>query len=156
MTITVYIPQDTTADSVGAERVATAFVQAALNAELSFTLVRNGSRGAFGLEPLIEIETGAKGRLAFGPVSVDAVPSLVTAITDGEYERHSNYLGPVNTITWLESQTRITFKRCGEGDPTDLANYRALGGYRGLERALTLSPQAIVEEIKVFGAPDRD
>ena len=84
MTITVYISQDTTAVAVGAERVATAFVQAALNAELSFTLVRNGSRGAFGLEPLIEIETGAKGRLAFGPVSVDDVPSLVTAITDGE------------------------------------------------------------------------
>ena len=115
MTITVYISQDTTAVAVGAERVATAFVQAALNAELSYTLVRSGSRGAFGLEPLIEIEVGAQGRLAFGPVSVDAVPSLVTSITEGEYERHSNYLGPVNTIPWLESQTRITFKRCGEG-----------------------------------------
>ena len=126
MTITVYISQDTTAVAVGAERVATAFVQAALNAELSYTLVRNGSRGAFGLEPLIEIETGAKGRLAFGPVSVDDVHSLVTAITDGECERHPNYLGPVSTIPWLESQTRITFKRCGEGDPTDLVNYRAL------------------------------
>ena len=155
MTITVYISQDTTAVAVGAERVATAFVQAALNAELSYTLVRSGSRGAFGLEPLIEIEVGAQGRLAFGPVSVDAVPSLVTSITEGEYERHSNYLGPVNTIPWLESQTRITFKRCGEGDPTDLANYCALGGYRGLERALTLSPQAIVEEIKVSGLRGR-
>ena len=68
MTITVYISQDTTAVAVGAERVATAFVQAALNAELSYTLVRNGSRGAFGLEPLIEIEMGVQGRLAFGPV----------------------------------------------------------------------------------------
>ena len=150
MTIRVYISQDTTAVSVGAERVATAFVQAALDAELSYTLVRNGSRGAFGLEPLVEIEMGEQGRVAFGPISVADVPSLVTAITDGEYERHSNYLGPVNTIPWLDSQTRITFKRCGEGDPTDLANYCALGGYRGLDRALTLSPQAIVDEIKVF------
>ena len=33
MTITVYISQDTTAVAVGAERVATAFVPAALNAE---------------------------------------------------------------------------------------------------------------------------
>ena len=70
MTITVYISQDTTAVSVGAERVATAFVQAALDAELSYKLVRNGSRGAFGLEPLVEIEMGEQGRLAFGPVSV--------------------------------------------------------------------------------------
>ena len=155
MTITVYISQDTTSVSVGAERVATAFVQAALDAELSYTLVRNGSRGAFGLEPLVEIEMGEQGRLAFGPVSVADVPSLVTAITDGEHERHSNYLGPVNTIPWLENQTRITFKRCGEGDPADLGNYRALGGYRGLERALTLSPQAIVDEITVSGLRGR-
>ena len=88
MTITVYISQDTTAVAVGAERVATAFVQAALNAELSYTLVRNGSRGAFGLEPLVEIETAANGRVAFGCVSPADVPSLVTEITDGEYERH--------------------------------------------------------------------
>jgi len=155
MTITVYISQDTTAVSVGAERVATAFVQAALDAELSYTLVRNGSRGAFGLEPLVEIEIGTHRRLAFGPVSVADVPSLVTAITDGEYERHSNYVGPVNDISWLENQTRITFKRCGEGDPADLDNYRALGGYRGLERALTLSPQVIVDEIKVSGLRGR-
>ena len=155
MTITVYISQDTTAVAVGAERVTTAFFQAAREAELPFTLVRNGSRGAFGLEPLIEIETAAQGRVAFGPVSVADVPSLVTAITDGEYERHSNYLGSVNAIPWLANQTRITFKRCGEGDPTDLANYRALGGYRGLERALTLSPQAIVDEIKVSGLRGR-
>ena len=37
MTITVYISQDTTAVAVGAERVATAFVHAALGAELSYT-----------------------------------------------------------------------------------------------------------------------
>ena len=79
-------------------------------------MVRNGSRSAFGLEPLVEIEMGAQGRLAFGPVCVDAVPSLVTAITDGEYERHPITF-PVNTIPWLENQTRITFKRCGEGIP---------------------------------------
>ena len=155
MTITVYISQDTTAVAVGAERVATAFVQAARDADLPLTLVRNGSRGAFGLEPLVEIETAARGRVAFGPVSLADVPSLVTAITDGEYEGHSNYLGSVNAIPWLGNQTRITFKRCGEGDPTDLANYRALGGYRGLERALTLSPQAIVDEIKVSGLRGR-
>ena len=151
----VYISQDTTAVAVGADRVATAFVQAAREAELTYTLVRNGSRGAFGLEPLVEIEINGRGRMAFGSVSVADVPSLVTAITDGEYEHHSNYLGSVDDIDWLANQTRITFKRCGEGDPVDIANYRALGGYRGLERALTLSPQAIVDEVKDSGLRGR-
>ena len=54
MTMTIYISQDTTAVAVGAERVASAFVQAAQDADSNYTLVRNGSRGAFGLEPLVE------------------------------------------------------------------------------------------------------
>ena len=37
----------------------------------------------------------AQGRLAFGPVSVSDVPSLVTAITDGS-TRHQIAKGPVN------------------------------------------------------------
>ena len=91
MTITVYICK-IRQRSPSVLSVATAFVQAALGAELSYTLVRNGSRGAFGLEPLVEIEMGAQGDWLWS-VSVSDVPSLVTTITDGEYERHSNYLG---------------------------------------------------------------
>ena len=137
MTMTVYISQDTTAVAVGAERVASAFVQAAQDADSNYTLVRNGSRGAFGLEPLVEIETADHGRVAFGPVSPGDVPSLVKSMADSQFDSHPNYLGPVSDIPWLANQTRITFKRCGEGDPVDLANYRALGGYRGLERAIS-------------------
>ncbi len=155
MTMTVYISQDTTAVAVGAERVASAFVQAAQDADSNYTLVRNGSRGAFGLEPLVEIETADRGRVAFGPVSPGDVPSLIKSMADSQFDSHPNYLGPVSDIPWLANQTRITFKRCGEGDPVDLANYRALGGYRGLERAISLTPQAIVDEIKVSGLRGR-
>ena len=155
MTMTVYISQDTTAVAVGAERVASAFVQAAQDADSNYTLVRNGSRGAFGLEPLVEIETADRGRVAFGPVSPGDVPSLVKSMADSKFDSHPNYLGPVSDIPWLANQTRITFKRCGEGDPVDLANYRALAGYRGLEHAISLTPQAIVDEIKVSGLRGR-
>ncbi len=155
MTMTIYISQDTTAVAVGAERVASAFVQAAQDADSNYTLVRNGSRGAFGLEPLVEIETADHGRVAFGPVSPGDVPSLIKSMADSPFDSHPNYLGPVSDIPWLANQTRITFKRCGEGDPVDLANYRALGGYRGLERAISLTPRAIVDEIKVSGLRGR-
>ena len=41
------------------------------------------------------------------------------------------------------------------GAPTSLENYRSLGGYEGLQRALTLSPQAIVDEVKTSGLRGR-
>ena len=68
MTLTVYISQDTTAVAVGADRVAKAFSHAASEAGIDFTLIRNGSRGAFGFEPLVEVEVAEHGRVALGPV----------------------------------------------------------------------------------------
>ena len=41
-------------------------------------MVRNGSRGMFWLEPLVEVET-PQGRVAYGPVTADAVPGLFDA-----------------------------------------------------------------------------
>ena len=41
-------------------------------------IVRNGSRGMFWLEPMLEVET-PKGRVAYGPVSAKDVPSLFDA-----------------------------------------------------------------------------
>ena len=155
MTLTVYISQDTTAVAVGANRVAKAFSHAASEAGIDFTLVRNGSRGAFGFEPLVEVEMVEQGRVALGPVMPGEADALLAAIADGQLDRQPNYLGPVNDILWLANQTRITFKRCGEGDPLDLSLYRQLGGYQGLERALSLSPQAIVDEVKASGLRGR-
>ena len=48
--MTFYIPQDTTALALGAESVAHALQAAGIEP------VRNGSRGMFWLEPLLEID----------------------------------------------------------------------------------------------------
>ena len=41
-------------------------------------LVRNGSRGLLWLEPLVEVQTPT-GRIAYGPVTLDDLPSLMAA-----------------------------------------------------------------------------
>ena len=151
--LTIFIPQDTTAVAVGANRVAAAFLERAKALAVDLQIIRNGSRGAFGLEPLVEVERG-EDRVAFGAVKVSDVPGIVDCLTSGSYE-HETCLGSSADIPWFSAQTRITFKRCGIGVPTSLDNYRALGGYEGLLRALTLSPQAIVDEVKTSGLRGR-
>ena len=153
MTISIFIPQDTTAVAVGADRVAAAFEKTADSMGVDLQIIRNGSRGAFGLEPLVEAET-QNGRIAFGAVKVSDVPSIIESLETGAHS-HERYLGPTTEIPWFAEQTRITFKRCGLGVPTSLENYRALGGYQGLERALALSSQAIVDEVKTSGLRGR-
>src|SRR5262249_25693248 len=65
------------------------------------------------------------------------------------------YLGPVDRIGWLARQTRLTFARCGIVDPLSLDDYRAHGGFKGLECALQLAPAGIVDEVAKSGVRGR-
>ena len=44
---------------------------------------------------------------------------------------------------------------CGQGRPTSLTDYRARGGYAGLKKALTLTPEDVVAEVKASGLVGR-
>ena len=68
MSVRVFVPADSSALSVGADRVAEAIRDEARRRGLEVELVRTGSRGLFWLEPLVEVETAA-GRVGYGPVA---------------------------------------------------------------------------------------
>ena len=153
MSVRVYVPRDSAALSVGAEGVARAIASEASSRGLDITLVRNGSRGMFWLEPLVEVET-APGRIAYGPVSREAVAGLFDAgFLEGK--AHALCLGPTEEIPYLKQQERLTFARCGIVDPLSLPDYIAHGGYRGLTQALAMEPLAIVEAVKNSGLRGR-
>ncbi len=153
MTVTVYVPRDAGALSLGAGEVADAIAKEASGRGLEMQLVRNGSRGLYWLEPLVEVATPA-GRLAYGPVTPADVPGLFTAgfHTGGA---HALSLGPTDSIPWLASQQRLTFARVGVVDPSSVADYVAHGGYQGLRNALSMSPAAIVQTITDSGLRGR-
>ena len=151
--VRVFVPRDTGALAVGAEEVARALSDAAVRRGLPVEIVRTGSRGLYWLEPMVEIET-AGGRVAYGPVAAGDVEGLVEAgFLDGG--PHPLWLGQPEEIPFLKGQTRLTFARCGVIDSLSLRDYRGHGGYRGLERALSLGPAAIVEEITQSGLRGR-
>jgi formate dehydrogenase iron-sulfur subunit len=78
MSVTVYVPRDSGALALGAEKAAKAIAREAAARGLEAKVVRNGSRGLYWLEPMVEVATGA-GRIAYGPVSANDVPSLFDA-----------------------------------------------------------------------------
>ncbi len=153
MSVKVYVPCDAAAVSVGADAVARSIAEEIAARHLNATLVRNGSRGMFWLEPLVEVET-PQGRIAYGPFSVDSVAGLFDAgFLEGK--PHALQLGPTEEIPFLKRQERLTFARCGITDPLSLSDYVSHGGYRGLERALKLMPETIVEEVTNSGLRGR-
>ena len=152
MSARIFVPGDAAALAVGADDVAAAFAAAAAEKSLGLEIVRNGSRGLYWLEPMVEVET-SEGRIAYGPVAVDDVPTLLDAMQAGE--PHALLLGPTEDIPWLKRQTRLTFARCGIVDPRSLDDYRAHGGYKGLERTLALGAEATIEEVVQSGLRGR-
>ncbi|MDB5566157.1 MAG: nuoF, partial [Tardiphaga sp.] len=148
----IFVPCDAGAVAVGADEVALAFEQAAGKRNLAIEIVRNGSRGLYWLEPMIEVAT-PEGRVAFGPVTEDDVASVLDAmVANGA---HALRLGVTDEIPWLKRQTRLTFARCGVIDPRSVEDYRAHDGYKGLERALTLGTAGILADVTTSGLRGR-
>lgn len=151
--VNIYVPKDSAARSVGADEVALAIELEARERGLSVAVVRNGSRGALWLEPLVEVET-SKGRVAYGPVQVADVPSLFDA---GFHlgDQHLLSQGLAAEIPWLARQDRFTFERVGVVDPLSIADYQNTGGLMGLRKALEMDPEAVVAEVTDSGLRGR-
>ncbi|TPQ25764.1 formate dehydrogenase beta subunit [Methylomonas koyamae] len=149
----LFISRDSTALSLGAEQVANAFAQHTADRGQSVQIVRNGSRGLFWLEPLVEVET-PNGRIAYGPVQEEDVASLLDAgLLEGK--SHPLYLGNIEELPYFKNQNRLTFARVGITDPISLEDYLANDGYKGLKNALALQPAEIVKHVTDSGLRGR-
>ena len=151
--ITVYVPCDASAVSLGADEVAHAIQAEADKAKTEIKIIRNGSRGLFWLEPMVEVAT-PQGRIAYGPVGESDVAGLFAAgfLQGGE---HALRLGKPEEIPYLKNQERLTFERCGVIDPLSIEDYIAHGGYRGLANALKMQPTDIVTAVTESGLRGR-
>lgn len=152
----IYVPIDSSALSLGAERVAQAMQREAEQRGITIDIVRNGSRGMFWLEPLVEVETPA-GRVAFGPVKPQDVAALFDAglLTQGADCQHPLCLGLTEALPYLKKQERLTFARVGITDPLALDDYTSHGGYRGLRNAVSMTGADIVRAVTESGLRGR-
>jgi formate dehydrogenase iron-sulfur subunit len=154
MSIRIYVPRDAAAIAVGADKVVAAIEKEAAARKIDVEIVRNGSRGMHWLEPLVEVVT-PQGRIAYGPVAARDVPGLFDAKFHEGAGGHVLYQGLTEAIPFFAKQTRLTFARCGLIDPRSLDDYRAHGGYAGLEKALAVGPAAIVDQVFKSGLRGR-
>lgn len=156
--VTIYVPRDAAALSVGADEVAAEIRAEADRRGQHIRLVRNGSRGMLWLEPLVEVEVadgcGGCVRHAYGPVTPDDVIGLFDAgFTSGA--SHPLAFGPTEEMPYLARQERLTFARCGITDPLSVEDYRRHGGFEGLTRALGMTGAEVVAEVTDSGLRGR-
>jgi formate dehydrogenase iron-sulfur subunit len=151
--VTVFVPRETSAVSLGADDVAAEITRLAAGHDSGIDVKRNGSWGMTWLEPLVEVVVNGE-RIAYGNVAPENVASLFDAgfLSGGE---HPLKVGNTAEIPWLRNQDRWTFRRCGLIDPLSIDEYRANGGFAGFERALKLGPAGTLQEVTVSGLRGR-
>ena len=153
MSVTLFVPCDSAALAAGADEVVDALHKEATARGVAIDVQRNSSRGMFWLEPLIEVVT-PQGRMAYGPVAFEDVPSLFDAdfLTGG---KHALGLGLTDAIPYLAKQQRLTFARMGITRPLSLDDYAAHGGWAGLKNAVAMDGAAVVQELLDSGLRGR-
>lgn len=132
-TTRLYLSNDTSSRAAGAGRLADAWRD---RSELQ--LIHTSSRGAFFLEPMVERDA-PNGREAWFNVVPDDLPHIVGGVGGM----------PIAGIPFLQQQTRFTFANFGITEPLALDEYQTRGGFKGLAAAQDLSPEAIIEELRI-------
>ena len=149
--IKIYIPKETSACSVGSDFIAEK-INLLTQEHKHISIVRNGSWGAFWLEPFVEIEINGK-RTGSSYINKDI--SQLSSIE--EFLDDFNKSKPFNILEteFIKQQTRLVFSRIGLHDPLDLDEYFNSGGYKGLEKSFEIGQQKTIDEIKKSGLNGR-
>lgn len=125
--------------------------------------------GCLGLcyaEVLVEL-TGRDGRrVLYESVDPKIVPELVEfhlldgkpvlekamAVMEGDsLEGISSF----SKLPIIEHQVRVVLRNCGLIDPTNVDHYIARGGYSGMQRALSMTPEEVIAEMTASGLRGR-
>ena len=121
--INIFVPQDTTALALGSDEIASLLTESISSRGLDVKLIRNGSRGMFWLEPLLEIEFEGD-RFGFGPITMSDVPSIIDVLEDSHSDlkniAHPLFLGSVENIEYrIVNKLRIK-QKCHKIEPNSL------------------------------------
>lgn len=151
--VTIYVPRETAAVSVGADDVAVEIAREAKSRGIDIALIRNGSWGASWLEPMVEVQIDQQ-RIAYGNVTPGDVASLLDVGLNAE-NTHPNRLGPTNEIPYLINQERWTFWRCGLIDPLSIDDFERHQGFAALKKALADGADSVLSAVMDSGLRGR-
>ena len=146
----IYIPNETTSNSVGSNDINR--VISSLKGFDEVEIIRNGSWGAFWLEPFIEVEKdGDRKGACYKGIDLSHCKTIDDFMTDFQNREPFD----ISRIDFIKKQMRIVFSRIGKGDPLDIAFYQSNKGFNSLRNVLNLDQQEVIDKIKKSGLTGR-
>ncbi len=162
----IYIGTDSCGRALGAletlDRIKAELDERGLKARL----IEVGCLSGGYLEPLVAIARRGRPRLWYGPVTPELVPRVIEDGITSDNPRPGLALGTsgdgeingiprLAALPWFRFQVSITRRNCGHVDPASINDYIAHGGYGGLDTALKITPDEVIEAIDRAGLRGR-
>ena len=151
--------------AAGAMDVVKAFEKALARNSSDAVVSRVGCLGLCYAEPLVVIMKPDEFSVCYGNVTPDIVPRLVDGYVLDDDPSLDIALGTlgldeggaayVPELESFESQLRLVLRHSGYIDPEDIDQYIAVGGYSSLAKALEMSSEEIIAEVRKSGLRGR-
>ena len=152
--------------AAGAMDVRSVFEAKLNKAGIKADIYETGCLGMCYAEPLVEIGLADGRRVLYKNVTGDMAAELVRDfIQKGDPRpdlalatfgsRSIDGIPEFSQLPMMQGQVRIALRNAGMTDPTNVYHYIARDGYRGLAKALDMSPEEVIEEIKRSGLRGR-
>ena len=129
----------------------------ALGADVGIT----GCIGMCYLEPIVDLYDGDALAARLVRVRDEDAERIAAAASSGDLAGVADLRISAEDEDFLDKQTRIALRHCGLIDPESLDAYRAADGYKAIANVLGvggapgLTPEQVIEEIKVSGLAGR-
>lgn len=151
----IVVGQGSCGIAAGAGKVYDA-LKALMQPEDTFSLEITGCIGMCFLEPIVDLYDGETLLSRLVHVEAKDTGKIAEAARSGDLEGVASLGIKEEDASFLTQQTRIALRNCGIIDPTEIESYKARGGYEALKKVLTtMSPEEVIEEIKVSGLAGR-
>ncbi|GAB4173338.1 MAG: NADH-quinone oxidoreductase subunit NuoF [Calditrichia bacterium] len=146
--------------AAGAKKVYEALESYITEKNVPIELDKTGCIGMCYREPLIEFRTKDQEKgVIYGDVTPDMAIQLLETFVADQPLPDTNVVKaedkPAEEEGFYKNQIRIVLRNAGIIDPEKIDDYKDKDGFQGLERALSMSPEQVIEEVKQSGLRGR-
>ena len=150
----VVIGQGSCGVATGARKTAAEFEKQIAEKKLNIDVDITGCVGTCYLEPIVDIYDDDGKMTRYVRVKPDKVEKIV------EDHLISNKIVEDQAISeedklFIEKQQRGVLRNCGVINPENIDEYIAADGYKAIEKALSMKPEAVIDEIRISGLRGR-
>ena len=151
----IAVGQGSCGTAAGASKVYAGLEKSIAENKLDVELTITGCIGMCFLEPIVDIYTNNGNLIRLVKIGEKDIPAIIDYLNSGDVQKIKSLEVSKEDNEFLTKQTRIALRHCGIINPERIEDYTADEGYLALKKALSMTPEAVIEEIKLSGLAGR-